>query len=49
MAFSWNFMEKYIWSLNNGDKAEIRKIAEEWFDRIKEVTDMIIEGKVGIY
>ena len=30
------------------EKQEIRSITEHWFDKIKSVTDLIIDGKVGI-
>ena len=37
------------YEISSGEKREIKRIANEWFDKIIEVTDMIIEGKVGIY
>lgn len=35
--------------ISNREKEEIRRIAEQWFDNIKDVTELIIEEKVGIY
>lgn len=37
------------YEIGNREKEEMKKIAENWFDKIKEVTELIIDGKVGIY
>lgn len=37
------------YEINGGEKEKMRKIAEHWFDKIQDVTKLIIEGKVGIY
>jgi len=37
------------YNISEREKEEMKKIANEWLDNIKDVTDMIIEGKVGIY
>ena len=37
------------YEISNKEKEQMRKIANKWFEDIIKVTDMIIEGKVGIY
>lgn len=37
------------YEITGSEKQKIRKIANEWFDKIQDVTEMIIDGKVGIY
>lgn len=38
-----------LFEISNREKEEVRRIAEHWFDKIQDVTQLIIEGKVGIY
>lgn len=37
------------YDLGNPETDHIKQIAENWFDKIQDVTKMIIDGKVGIY
>ena len=37
------------YEISNREKREMKKIANDWLDKIKDVSELIIEGKVGIY
>jgi S-adenosylmethionine synthetase len=37
------------YEIGNREKEEMKKVANQWLDDIRDVTEMIIDGKVGIY